>query len=148
MLSDGAKIGILGIAYAICLVTLGTSPSITMGNGSLRTLAPTTRKHCQVPQKNARECHDNNCQDLKRAAQKCQDVVQRAYRHINLGGCATRIKAWTLCEDEWCQREMDTAACMTECTYVREALDDCKRQVVADYFRTNSLETDGTAKTL
>ena len=59
------------------------------------------------------------------------------------------IKAWTLCETEWCQGggiQLSPLACRDECAMVRESLQACKNRVVRSYFLRNGLENDGTAK--
>lgn len=55
------------------------------------------------------------------------------------------LKAWTLCEAEWCQG-MDRSVCQKECKGVQESLQTCKNRVVASYFARNGLEKDGTIK--
>lgn len=145
MLSDRTKVGILGLCYTICLVTLGTSPSISLGNGSLRTLSPPVQQDCQAARKIARECQ-SNCEWRQSAARQCETVVRKAYRQINLGGCTSELKVASACEDEWCQRGSDHMACLTECTGVRGALDKCTKRVVTEYFRKYGLDKDGTMK--
>jgi hypothetical protein len=145
MLSDRSKVGILFLCYTICIVTLWTSPSISLGSGSLRSLTPPFQLHCHAARNAAREC-TSTCEPLQNAAHRCDEVVRRAYRHVNLGGCASYLKISNACEDEWCQRGMDQNACRTECHGVRDALDKCTKGVVNDYFRKYGLEKDGTTK--
>jgi hypothetical protein len=155
MVSDRAKLGILALSYTLCLMTLVTSPSISLGTGSLRTLAPAIQQHCHKARKNARECQppttvasssSSQCEQLQKASRQCENVVRKAYRQINLGGCAFPLKVSSSCDDEWCQRGMDPAACRIECQHVRDALDHCTNRVVEAYFQKYGLEKDGTMK--
>lgn len=142
------KVMILAVLYLICVVTMWTAPSMTMGNASMRVLSPPIRQHCKAAQMAANKClAGDGCQTLKGDALKCEQVVQNAYRHINLGGCPMEIKAWTLCEIEWCQGGgVDHSSCLSECAGVRDSLQTCKENVVASYFKSHSLEKDGTSK--
>ena len=146
VLSDKIKVAIVALGYIICLATWWTSPSIVFGDGSMRVLTPDTRKFCQVPHAASQQCQAKDCPSLQRDASQCDYVVRQAYRHINLGGCAMDIKTWTHCEAEWCQGGMDRATCLSECAGVRDALENCKVQVVQSYFQKYSLEKDGTRK--
>ncbi len=144
--SDKFKVAIVAMGYAISLATLWTSPGLRMGNSSMRVLSPPIRQHCKAPQTAANQCQ-NDCEKIQEAASKCENVVRQAYRYINLGGCPMEIKAWTLCEAEWCERGMDRVACLSECAGVQESLEHCKERVVESYFKQNTLEKDGTMKT-
>jgi hypothetical protein len=142
--SDRIKVGILAMGYVICLATVWTAPSITMGDASMRRITPPIRQLCKAPQIAANQCHSGpGCRALKADTVKCQQTAREAYRYINLGGCSMEIKALTLCEAEWCQ---DHSACLSECAGVRHSLQTCKETIVASYFERHSLEKDGTAK--
>jgi hypothetical protein len=144
VLSDRIKVGIMAVGYAICLATVWTAPSITMGDASMLRLTPPIRQHCKAAQIAVNQCRSGTgCQTLKADEMKCEQVVREAYRHINLGGCPMELKAWTLCEVEWCQ---DRSACLSECAGVRDSLQTCKEKIVASYFERHSLQKDGTAK--
>jgi hypothetical protein len=148
MLSDPTKLLLLAICMVACLGTLFTSPSITMGNAAMRVLAPPVRQHCMAPRQAANKCSKESkapCPDLDKVVVKCQSVVERAYRHINLGGCPFEIKALTLCEAEWCQSG-DGASCERECSNVRESLSSCIQRQVAAFLNRNGIEKDGTLK--
>ena len=144
-ISDKVKVTIVAMGYLFCLGTMWISPSIVFGDGSMRVLTPDTRQFCKVPNAASKQCQ-KDCQSLQSAANKCDYVVQQAYRHINLGGCAMDIKAWTHCETEWCQGGMDRATCLSECAGVRDALETCKVRVIQSFFQRYSLEKDGTMK--
>ena len=146
MLSDPMKLLLLAICTLACLGTLFTSPSITMENAAMRVLSPSVRQFCDAPLQAARECSAESrasCRDLEKVVKECQSVVQKAYRHINLGGCPFQIKALTLCEAEWC-RTGDMSSCERECSAVRESLSKCTRRQVEMFLHRNGLEKDGT----
>ena len=161
MVSDRTKVGMLALGYALCLMTLGTSPSILLGSGSLRTLTPAVQRYCHMARKRAHECQpaapttdasspssssSSSCEGWHKASRQCETAVQRAYRRINLGGCTFPLRISSSCDEEWCQRGMDPTACRIECQQVREALDQCTNRVVAEYFQKYGLEKDGTMK--
>lgn len=145
-LSDRVKIALLVVGYILCLATLWTAPSMTMGNAAMRVVSPPMRQHCKAVTTNGRcDADDKDCQAGQATADKCSHVVRQAYRWINLGGCPNQIKAWTLCEVEWCQGG-DRTACMNECAAVRESLQACKQWVVESYLARNGLDKDGSLK--
>ena len=146
-LSDRIKVTILAVGYMICLATVWTAPSIMMGNASMRKVSPPISQYCKAAQMAARQCRPGNgCEALVANEVKCEEIVRKAYRHINLGGCPMEIKAWTLCEDEWCQKATDPLPCLSECAGVRLSLETCQQNVVESYFKSHSLEKDGTTK--
>jgi hypothetical protein len=154
MNTDITKLILLGIVTAACLGTIFISPTTTMNNPNMRILASNTRQFCKVPREAVQKCsnnnkkknHDNsdvNCNQAEQSLQKCQNVVNRAFQHINLGGCPHQIKALTLCEDEWCNSH-DVKSCQEECNGVREPLSVCIRQHVTSFFQRNGLNDDGS----
>lgn len=159
MLPDSAKLVLLLLISAGCMSTLFTSPSIALQDANMRVLSPEAAQFCKAPRNIATECEssvapgDNNkdgktlkCNSLLKGVQKCDSIVKKAYRSINLGGCPFEIKYLTLCEDEWCQNESHEGikSCRDECAGVRESLTTCVEKRVIDAFRWNGLNKDGT----
>jgi hypothetical protein len=153
MLSDPVKLLVLAVLTVLCLGTLFTSPSITMGNPSMRVLSPNVRQRCMVPRKqvnkkcasSSKETSSAVCTELQRVVERCDRTVRRAYQHINLGGCPLEIKSVTLCEDEWCHSSAsDASSCEGECATVRESLANCVQQQVFFYLKRSGLDEDGT----
>lgn len=160
-LPEKAKVAVLLLITAACLITIFTSPSITMWDANMRVLPPQGRQFCKVPRKRVSECENSmgdaagediqdrkkkNCNSLVTEFQKCETIVKRAYRNINLGRCPFQIKSLTLCEDEWCENKSAEGlkSCAEECAGVRESLTTCIEQTVLDSFRRNGLNEDGT----
>ena len=125
----------LALGYALCLMTLGTSPSILLGSGSLRTLTPAVQRYCHMARKRAHECQpaapttdassssaSSSCEGWHKASRQCETAVQRAYRRINLGGCTFPLKISSSCDEEWCQRGMDPAPCRTSANSCKSLL--------------------------
>jgi hypothetical protein len=150
MLSDRAKLSLLAMCTMACLGTFFTSSSIAMGNAAMRVLSPRTRQHCMAPIRASNQCQKegNACTFQKAVATRCEAVVKRAYRHINLGGCPSEIKALSLCEAEWCHSTGFPAdsSCVQECSIVKETLSNCVQRQVQSFFRKNGLQNDGTLK--
>jgi hypothetical protein len=125
------------------LGTLFTSPSIAMGNAAMRKLSPNIRHHCMKQNRAVSQCKSgddsNSCADLQKNAVECEKVVRLAYRHINLGGCPYEIKFVTLCEHEWCTTIADKESCRSECSSIRESLDNCITRHILNYFRKNGI---------
>ena len=156
MNTDIAKLTLLVIVTAACLGTIFISPTTTMNNPNMRTLASNTRQFCKVPRETVQDCSNNNkkkndentgidtdCSRAEQSLQKCQSIVNHAFQYINLGGCPYQIKAVTLCEDEWCNTE-DIKSCQEECNGVIESLSVCIRQHVTSFFQRNGLNDDGS----
>lgn len=151
MLSDPAKLTLLVVLTVSCLSTILFAPSTTMHNSSMKVLSPPLRQFCMTPRDAAQECRKTkseqedkrSCNLFDKNVVKCENVVRRAFRHMNLGGCPFQIKALTLCEDEWCHQ--DPISCNKRCSGVREALSSCIQQQVASYLERNGLNADGTA---
>jgi hypothetical protein len=155
MLSDPVKLLVLAVLTVLCLGTLFTSPSITMGNPSMRVMRPNVPQHCMVPRKqvNNQKCASSSketpssavCTELQRVFERCDRTVRRAYQHINLGGCPLEIKAVTLCDAEWCHSSAsDASSCLGECATVNDSLANCIQQQVSFYFKRSGLDEDGT----
>lgn len=152
MISDRSKLLLLVVLTVVCLGTIFTSPSTTMGNPNMRVLSPPVRQFCKAPREAAADKGCSNakhssekpqeCSSLMKAVQTCDRMLQRAFQHINLGGCPFQIKAVTLCEDEWCRH--DPKSCMEECSGVRESLSVCTQQQVSSYFQRHGLKENGT----
>ncbi len=125
-----------------------------MMNPSMRVISatgPNNQKFCKIPRQIARECEGkananptdgNNCNSHREVAKKCERVVRKAFRNINMGGCPKQIKLLTLCEDEWCYH--DRMSCQKECAGVRKNLLVCVQETVELYFKRNGFEKDGT----
>jgi hypothetical protein len=131
-----------------CLSTMFISPSTTMLNSNMKVLSPSMLQFCKVPRDAAQDCRKavynkdkQACTVVDRVLVNCENVVKRAFRHVNLGGCPFHIRALTLCEDEWCHQ--DPKSCAVECLGVREALSTCIQQHVTNYFFTNGMMPDG-----
>jgi hypothetical protein len=158
-----AKLALLLCITAGCLSTFFTSPSITMWDANMRVLSPTSpqaRQFCNVPRKKASDCEGptndpgqekqdeekKTCSSLLLDAQKCDTLVKRSYRNINLEQCTYHIKSLTLCEDEWCvgYSADEIKSCGEECSGLRESLTTCIQKNVLDSFRRNGLNEDGT----
>eukprot|EP00980_Cylindrotheca_fusiformis_P003118 scaffold721_cov131-Cylindrotheca_fusiformis.AAC.8 len=149
MVSDQTKIALLAICTIACLGTFFTSSSIAMGNAGMRILSPQTRQHCAAPNRAASECQKEgkSCASQAAVATKCKEAVKRAYRHINLGGCPSEIKALSLCEEEWCHSVglPSDSSCVQECSKVREGLNSCVERQTQVYFKKYGLRKNGTA---
>jgi hypothetical protein len=157
---DHVKFFCLLALTVVCIGSFFTSQSIAMANPSMRVLSAVDRDmqtFCAEPRKAARNCEkmtnadtsDNfskrkeDCTPYRETAQKCDKVVQNAFRYINMGGCPKQIKLLTLCEDEWC-RNQDPASCHQECAGVRKNLSLCVQEKVRHYFKRNKLKANGT----
>jgi hypothetical protein len=148
MLSDPAKLVLLGLCFIGCLATLFTSPGLSMGNAELRSLNPPVDRLCKKPREEAKKCVEQG-EGLKRPrVTKCEKAISQAYKDINMGGCPHELKTVTLCEAEWCQpgASPDRSACKRECGNVREDLQTCIQKHVDQYFSKHGLENDGTTK--
>jgi hypothetical protein len=141
MLSDPAKLVLLGLCFIGCLATLFTSPGLSMGNAELRSLNPPVDRLCKKPREEAKKC-------VGPRVTKCEKAISQAYKDINMGGCPHELKTVTLCEAEWCQpgASPDRSACKRECGNVREDLQTCIQKHVEQYFSKHGLENDGTTK--
>ena len=155
MPSDRAKLALLLAATALCLGTIFNAPSTTMNNPKMRVLAAPVRQFCKAPREAAAKAcsadqniseHRTQCTVLTTSMQRCERVVQRAFRDINLGGCTLQIKAVDLCEGEWCRNGSRAESCSEECSSVRESLSGCVKQQVSLTFRRNGLNEDGTPR--
>lgn len=170
MLSDQTKLALLAACLFACLSTLFTSSSFHMGSKDLRTLGVPVDRFCQEPRSRAKACLEGggenvvkskdastaddgsgkSCNALLSQASRCEETLQRAYRHINMGGCAREIQALTVCEVEWCEdikgNQEAEQACQKECSSVRRVLEDCIKGHVNAYFERNGLEENGTVK--
>jgi len=129
-----------------------------MGARDLATLKPQVNRYCKEPRDRAMQCldkeeeeEDSTCASLMKQASKCEEALQKAFRHINMGGCPKEIQAVTICEVEWCEDvRSDTQeaqeACQKECAAVRKSLDACMKGHVASFFRRYGLEDNGIIK--
>jgi hypothetical protein len=156
---DHVKLFCLMALTAVCIGSFFTSQSIAMANPSMHVLTADMQKFCAEPRNAARSCEkmtisdtsDNSskrkedCTPYRETAQKCDKVVQNAFRYINMGGCPKQIKFLTLCEDEWCQNQ-DPASCHQECAGVRKNVSLCVQEKVRHYFKRNNLKENGTTE--
>lgn len=129
-----------------------------MGARDLGTLRPQANRYCKEPRQQAMKCLDTSekedsttCTSLLKQASKCEQVLEKAFRHVNMAGCAREIQAATICEVEWCEDLQNNEkgaqeACQKECLGVRKALDSCVKQHVATFFQRHGLEDNGTIK--
>ena len=165
---DSLKLFFLLALTFVSMGTLFTSPSISMKNPSMLTASSSTtggggstQRFCMAPMKALKECEkkqsiileeeeEKQCNDLndrRLNVQKCDMIVKRAFRNINMSGCPNQIKFVTLCEDEWCHHTSSAAdrkSCQKECAGVRESLNVCINQRMMKYFKWNGLQEDGT----
>ena len=136
---------LLAVCLVGCLSTIFTASSTSMMNAKLRVIPAPVQHHCRKPLALLRACQaegKESCSELDLHANKCKNVIRRAFQHINMGGCPYEIKAVTLCEAEWCTG--DNSACRKECALVRESLTNCVNRHVSAFFQKNNLHTDGT----
>lgn len=155
MISDQSKLWLLAALWCACCATFFTSSSRFMGPRDLGTIPPQVHIYCKEPRDLAVKCldkkagQDSSCSSLLKQATKCEDALQNAFRHVNMGGCPHEIQAVTICEVEWCQDVHDSKtqeACQKECLAVRKSLDSCAKRHVASFFRKYGLEDNGTIK--
>jgi len=167
-------VGIILLGYIICLLTVWTSPSLWLGSASVPTLSPNLSQWCHKAKSLAKECDQKAktmtteagvttekessssstsssssiCQSHHEVSRQCENVVQKAYRKINLGGCTWEIKSSYACEEEWCHSisspSSSSSSCQTECQGVRDSLNTCIQKVVTNYFQSYGFEKDGT----
>jgi hypothetical protein len=126
-----------------------------MGRSDLRKIGAPLNAFCKEPRAIWKKCldredEDNSCLKLLSQVSKCEETVQRAYRHINMGGCPREIQAVTICEVEWCEdvsgnREAEKA-CANECSKVRETLEKCVKRHISSFLQRNGLQENGTTK--
>ena len=139
----------------VCIGSFFTSPSISMMNPSMRVITAidaNTRKFCSAPRKEAKECENRinvdssggkeDCNKYGEVAKKCERVVRKAFRYINMGGCPKQLKLLTLCENEWCYQ--DPTLCQKECAVVKNSLSLCIQERIEHYFKRNGLKENGT----
>lgn len=136
------KLGLLGTILCFCVSTLFTTWSFHMGGRDLVRIRPQTERYC-APFRRAAVCDSDpgsaDCQRQRRSLQTCQDAIQQAFAHINLGGCIRPQQVNTLCELEWCADGGGSATCRTECASVRQALADCIQDHVQQSFHAHGL---------
>jgi len=108
------------------------------------------------------EQQQQQCDTYRNNVQKCQKIVKRAFRDINMKGCPKQIKLVTLCEDEWCSGHYTTGtyignhnhnhqtstSCQKECAGVQDSLELCIKQRIMIVFKQNGLNEDGTTTTM
>jgi len=172
MISDQTKVGLLAASLLGCLLTLFTSGSFHSGGRGVPTLTAPTRSMCKAAVHDAEECgwsgdsgnsasedekrdgggadDSARCKKLVYTARLCERTVEKAYRHINLGGCAKKIQRLTVCNVEWCEdiphTEEAREDCKKECGPVREELEKCQEEHVKQFLQRAGLGTDGTMK--
>ena len=127
-----------------------------MGSRDLGKLGASLNRFCKEPRNMAKKClgteeeESASCIKILSQASKCEEALQRAYQHINMGGCPKDIQAVTICEAEWCDNARgDRQAeemCQKECLAVREILDKCVKGHVSSFFQRYGLEDNGTVK--
>ena len=127
-----------------------------MGDRDLETLEAQVDPFCKEPRNSVEKCLEKqqeeslSCSSPLQQASKCEQAVQRAFRHINMAGCPREIQAVTICDVEWCEygrgdREAQEA-CQNECLAVRETLDACIKTHVISFFKRYGLEENGMIK--
>lgn len=119
-----------------------------MGHKDLSVLGAPVARFCRLPREALKACldlsGDLSCAEQSAVSTKCEQTVQKAYRHINMGGCPYQIQSVTICEVEWCGKETDIAACSKECKVVRETLDVCVKRHVHHFLQRFGMTMDGT----
>lgn len=125
-----------------------------MVNSSMRVLSAVDamKEFCSEAKRAARDCglknnvdsidnskRTDDCSPYRRTAKKCENVVQNAFRYINMGGCPKQIKLLTVCEDDWC-RHRDPPSCNRECAGVRNDVRLCVQEIVLRYLKRNGLK--------
>jgi hypothetical protein len=142
--SDPVKLAILAICLASCLTTLFTTWSFEMNGKPLPRLRPVVVGWCDKPRETLKLCREqqqgnskgiSDCTSQKQNVQKCDTAVQRAYRHLNLGGgCLKQNQMVVVCQGEWCDNNNNNPRqCEQECGRVRKLLDDCIHKQVQSY---------------
>ncbi len=171
-LSDQFKIGFLLVSWTGCLMTMFTSHSFLRENGDLNRVNIPVQRFCLASRQAAAQACSNNgdvlmdqkgislglrgaedsttmsplCIQRKSEANKCEFVIQRAERWINLGGCSSAIQTQSICEAEWC-RGGNAKECHDECAVVRNKLQGCIQRVVTDQWRRSVLPQPSDALT-
>lgn len=168
MFSDQAKLGLLAASFLACLSTLFTSGSFHTGSRGVGTLHPPTKRLCKDAYHKAKKCgwigddsrsgsedehggatSNPSCKAVISNARKCERTVEKAYRHINMGGCAKMILKSTVCKLEWCEdRHTEKARddCKKECDPIQQELQVCQSDHVKQFFQRAGLNADGTMK--
>jgi hypothetical protein len=149
-LSEPAKLYLLLGCVLLCLSTLFTSSSFSMGSRDLPVLRPSP-KYCRELKQALRKCLDSKqeggCSKELLTASRCDDVVSRAYKDINLGGCSYKNQALVLCEVEWCDGiggdRSARESCRKECELTRKEREDCIEGHVSSYLEKYSLIANG-----
>ena len=143
---DHLKLGLLLFCFLACLSSLWTSPSFELGTIRVPTLAPNLKQWCKNQTIGLRECHKkegdssrdpNHCKDATVTLQTCENVIRKAYRYINLGGCLVDNQMLARCRSEWCeehgQQKHHQLDCEKECALAKRNLDQCIERVVTKY---------------
>ena len=135
---EQAKLWLLFLCLAVCIVSLFTSVGVDIAIPTLRYIPGSSRRsYCKgIEETLQRSCSLENtsgkeCVELHMKGEKCEKTVQKAYRYINMAGCPFQLQAKALCEREWCKESSE--ACSKECAQVRKELQECVDTTVNSY---------------
>ena len=172
MLTDQSKLFLLLACLSICLGTFWTShafPTTTITTGEADVRLHTSPKFCNIPRATWNACTSatstagsgagnggtttttssststSTCTTQFKMLTTCENVVQKAYRHINMAGCPSEIQAVHRCESEWCSKDDgEPVVCQKECQVSRKVLEECVKRHVHRWFQKHGLDVDGT----
>lgn len=152
---DQTKLYLLFFSYLLFLSTLFTSSSFSLGHRTIQTMSAPVHRFCRTPRNEVKKCldgqdGDQQCKSQLNQASKCESVLKRAFRYINMGGCPYEIQSVAVCETEWCEGvqadKQGQADCRKECAKARKALDQCVQGHVTTFYARAGLQENGAFK--
>ena len=118
-------------------------------------LNPPVTKICKEPKQRLEKCLQGvsppdgksqtakipECQSWLEASEKCETVVVRAYRSINMGGCVREIESEEICSEE-CDDNPKSSECNQNCKKEKDALASCVKSYLQRYFQKAGIDVD------